>query len=99
MKKNRKHNMKKMYIDFIEKKICKNNAFYIFSYFFFFFMNVIGTIILIDWLNYQPPILYMVFKLMEKWIKAISEVRVVHLLKALKGNTRPFGAYLKVEKL
>ena len=61
MKKNRQHNMKKMYIDFIEKKICKNNAVYIFSYFFFVFMNVIGTIILIDWLNYQPPILYMVF--------------------------------------
>jgi len=50
-----------MYIDFIEKKLCKNNAVYIFSYFFFVFMNVIGTIILIDCLNYNPRILYMVF--------------------------------------
>ena len=49
-----------MHLNFIEKKICKNNAVYIFSYFLFIFMNIAGTIVLMDCFDYEP-ILYIVF--------------------------------------
>lgn len=49
-----------MYLNLIEKKICKNNAVYIFSYFMFIFMNIAGTILLMDCFDYEP-ILYIVF--------------------------------------
>lgn len=49
-----------MHLSLIEKKICKNNAVYIFSYFMFIFMNIAGTIVLMDCFNYEP-ILYIVF--------------------------------------
>jgi len=49
-----------MHLNLIEKKICKNNAVYIFSYFLFIFTNIAGTIVLMDCFDYEP-ILYIVF--------------------------------------
>lgn len=49
-----------MHLNLIEKKLCKNNAVYIFSYFVFIFMNIAGTIVLMDCFDYEP-ILYIVF--------------------------------------
>ena len=49
-----------MHLNLIEKKICKNNAVYIFSYFLFIFMNIAVTIVLMDCFDYEP-ILYIVF--------------------------------------
>jgi hypothetical protein len=49
-----------MHLNLIDKKLCKNNTVYIFSYFMFIFMNIAGTIVLMDCFDYEP-ILYIVF--------------------------------------
>ena len=49
-----------MHLNLIEKKLCKNNAVYIFSYFVFIFINIAGTIVLMDCFDYEP-ILYIIF--------------------------------------
>ena len=52
-----------MYTDFIEKTYCKNNPIYIFAYFLFILMNIVGNFVLFLYLNekqYQP-VLFIVF--------------------------------------
>jgi hypothetical protein len=47
----------------LEKTYCKNNPIYIFSYFLFILMNVIGNFVLVVYLNNKQyhPVIFLIF--------------------------------------